>query len=115
VADRLSRVPALRDHVSRDRSLEEFLGGESEEGEAPDRENEPVESDRPEEDAPDQEKPPEVGDSGGDGTDPGSAVTTLDATYRWSPDGTGCESCGKRVEAQWRGEDGFVCAGCKEW
>jgi hypothetical protein len=37
------------------------------------------------------------------------------ATYRWSPDGDDCPVCGETVDRQWRDDDRFVCADCKEW
>jgi hypothetical protein len=37
------------------------------------------------------------------------------ATYRWSPEGAACPDCGEAVDRQWRDDDRFVCADCKEW
>ena len=84
----------------------------------------------------DADPDPDVGDSdeadGSDGDD-GSAGPVDDAdgpadpvvdgepvdrpasTYRWSPDGAACATCGESVEERWRDGDDLVCAGCKEW
>ena len=37
------------------------------------------------------------------------------ATTRFSPDGAPCRACGDVVTRHWHGDDGFVCADCKEW
>jgi hypothetical protein len=37
------------------------------------------------------------------------------ATYRWSPERAACPDCGEAIERQWRDDDRFVCADCKEW
>ena len=63
---------------------------------------------------------------GGDDADPlpdASAVDPATPTYRWTPEGAACESCGCVVERRWVDGDGaddhdapaFVCDDCKEW
>lgn len=44
--------------------------------------------------------------------------TELDAlvrTYRWSPDGETCTSCGTEAQTFWTHEGRMVCPACKEW
>ncbi|WP_318568217.1 zinc ribbon domain-containing protein [Salinigranum marinum] len=53
-------------------------------------------------------------DSAHDGDDAPS-VDPPRATYRWSADGDGCPACGATVDRQWRDGDRFVCADCKDW
>ena len=129
--------------MTRDRSLDEFFGGD---GGADDSETESagdgdengdgvVDADAGEiESAEDTEN---AGDDAGGADDAADAVDTLpDAadvdpatpTYRWTPEGAACESCGRVVERRWAADESddsddsddgdavaFVCDDCKEW
>jgi hypothetical protein len=90
--------------VSRDRSLEEFVGDASD-GES--------DADHPKSEANGSGHPEDVEEAGDDteATAPGPIATT----YRWSAGGETCELCGERVETRWRAEEAFVCVDCKEW
>jgi hypothetical protein len=59
----------------------------------------------------DGEAPAHVDESDG----PVDEADRPQATYRWSPDGDDCPVCGETVDRQWRDDDRFVCADCKEW
>ena len=77
-----------------DRSLDEFLGGESddtEDGGQPDEGGDDADGD---------EEPPE----------PARSTTAFD------PDGAACEACGETVRRRWRDDDdALVCGACKAW
>jgi hypothetical protein len=88
--------------VSRDRSLEEFVGDAS--GGESDVEHPPAEPE-------DSEHAENTGGASDDAEAPDPIVTI----YRWSAGGGTCETCGERVEARWRSEEAFVCVDCKEW
>ena len=75
--------------MSRDRSLEEFVGG----------------SDAGSESAGSRDDP---GDESG-------GVEPIESTYCWSLDGAACDSCGTIAESRWRDDGALVCADCKEW
>lgn len=108
--------------MARDRSLDEFLGGGSDDAEEP----EPQEDDSPEsresggsEDGSDEESEGDTEDSGAEVED-GSGVESVEpaaveATMAFAPDGADCAACGATVERRWQGESGLVCADCKEW
>ncbi|SEO93507.1 hypothetical protein SAMN04487948_10868 [Halogranum amylolyticum] len=36
-------------------------------------------------------------------------------TYRFSPEGVGCDACDVTVQKRWQDDGRFVCADCKEW
>jgi hypothetical protein len=82
----------------RDRSLEEFAGGNSKvEGGA-------ARSDvggEGESDAEEAER---------EGSDPGPAYS-----YRWDPTETECPACGTAVRERWRDDGEYVCRACKAW
>lgn len=108
--DQYIRVPPLFGHVTRDRSLEDFLGGTASEGS--DAEEEPEGA------ADGPERGDGSGPSAGPGTDPapaGDGAAPIAPTYRWSPDGEACRVCAEQVNARWRADDALVCADCKEW
>lgn len=133
--------PALRWGMGRDRSLDEFLGGETDES-AADPEPESADGD-PGESATDTERESADSDPGESATDPepesaddapeeseadaadkteseGAAAIPGDVepaavTYRWAPDGARCGECGASVDRLWSGESGPVCSECKEW
>jgi hypothetical protein len=90
--------------VSRDRSLEEFVGDTS--GEERDAEHPP----------PEPEDSEHAGDTEGKGDSvEGATPDPIVTTYRWSAGGGTCETCGERVEERWRSGGAFVCVDCKEW
>ncbi len=123
--------------MGRDRSLDEFFGGE---GDASDAESEDAresgdaggsadaaESD-PEDDRPaatDADLAAEAedadADEGGGANVESDALPDADAvdpatpTYRWTPEGAACESCGAVAERRWEDDGAFVCDDCKEW
>jgi hypothetical protein len=99
--------------VSRDRSLEEFVGGASNDGDGSG--TEPPEPDDPERGGPGRGGNADAGGRGGIAGGESTGVEPLTPTYRWSADDAACDACGERVEARWRGEEGFVCGDCKEW
>ncbi len=70
----------------RDRSLEEFVGGEAEAGESD----------------------VDVDEDEGD-------VEPATVTYGWSPEGAPCDACETVVERRWRDGDDAVCSACKNW
>lgn len=108
--------------MTRDASLDEFLGGGDEDGDAAGTDADGAESETAAGAAPEDDR----GDGGGAGDgvadeeDPPLALDGVEparSTYAWSPDGAECAACGATVEARWRGEaaEGLVCADCKEW
>ena len=118
--------------MDRDRSLDEFVGGQSDgsadsddsadgdDGPADpdvgrDADSDPVDSDADDDSdladrAPDTDGS-EAAVSGGDEDD----VEPAAVTYRWDPDGVPCSECGSTADRLWSGESGQVCAACKEW
>jgi hypothetical protein len=113
--------------MTRDASLDEFLGGEDEEGgEGSEGEGAATEPVSPAEEPPVDAAEESADATGGDESpadadrdeDPPLAPAAVDparSTYDWSPDGADCAACGETVEARWRDEPGLVCADCKEW
>ncbi|MFC6874590.1 DUF7573 domain-containing protein [Halobellus marinus] len=131
--------------MARDRSLDEFVGGErktddSTDGEGataasdsgdgatddavPEDGGESVDADAVPEDSmesADADAVPEdseesVDEAENELTDPApDDVEPATATYRWEPDGIECSACGTTVNRLWTGESGQVCAECKEW
>jgi hypothetical protein len=131
--------------MARDRSLDEFVGGErktddSADGErataasdsgdgatddaVPEDGGESVDADAVPEDSmesADADAVPEdseesVDEAENELTDPApDDVEPATATYRWEPDGIECSACGTTVNRLWTGESGQVCAECKEW
>ncbi|GGJ08489.1 hypothetical protein GCM10008995_17910 [Halobellus salinus] len=59
--------------------------------------------------APDTGGPGAAAAGGADSTDPAAV------TYRWDPDGVRCAECGSAADQLWSGASGQVCAACKEW
>ncbi|QLH81462.1 DUF7573 domain-containing protein [Halosimplex pelagicum] len=119
-----------------DRSLDDFLDGDSGDGdgdgpdESPDR-SESAADDSVDTDDDDLEEAEtsvddetEV-DTGGDDGETGdeddgvrvdpTTVEPAEATYAWSGDGGTCAACGETVDRRWRSDDGLVCPDCKEW
>ena len=129
--------------MGRDRSLEEFLGGESDGSTGANADADADDPNAETESGADGGSDPEseVGSAtgatadadgsptpDGDGSDDADAdenaeptasapddVGPAAATYRWEPDGVRCAECGTAVEQLWSGESGQVCAECKEW
>jgi hypothetical protein len=87
--------------VSRDRSLDEFLGGEQRDAE---------QRDDPDGDGADDDPDEPVGDAEGD-----DAVEPAVSTYAFSPDGAPCAACGAVVEKRWLDDGELVCPDCKAW
>jgi hypothetical protein len=87
--------------MSKDRSLDDFLGSdETEERAASD------ETTNPERDESDEAV---------DTADAGDGVTPATPTYRFAPDGAVCDACDATVQRRWHDGGQFVCADCKEW
>ena len=89
--------------MGRDRSLEEFLGGESDGSTGAN-----ADADADENADADADENAEPTASGRDDIEPAAV------TYRWEPGGVRCAECGTAVEQLWSGESGQVCAECKE-
>lgn len=110
--------------MTRDASLDEFLGGG---GEAENEDEDDVDSDATEhpgdadEGAPDEPAEPAGEDGSAASEDSGwpspdaDVVTPAQSTYAWSPAGADCAACGATVERRWRDEAGLVCSDCKGW
>ena len=79
--------------MGRDRSLDEFAGGE-----ASGTDSDAV-----------------GGDGNGDESPDDDEVESATATYRWDPHGVECPGCGRTVEQRWIHEGRHVCGDCKEW
>ena len=99
--------------MSRDRSLDEFLGGERR-----DSVDESAEADVTDDLADATETEPEAEPSPGsepaaDGDE--ATVTPAVSTYAFSPDGAPCGACGTVVEKRWRDDGDLVCPDCKQW
>jgi hypothetical protein len=110
--------------MTRDASLDEFLGGGDGEsgGEATEDEGAATEPADPVDGAEEPADATETvdespADADGDEAPPlaPAAVDPAHSTYDWSPDGAECADCGATVEARWRDESGLVCPDCKEW
>jgi hypothetical protein len=104
--------------MDRDRSLAEFLGGESDGSTAPDADaNTDGDSADPAASESDAGTDTDA-DAPGPTTDPADGaddVEPADVTYQWDPDGARCTDCGSTVDRLWSGASGPVCAACKEW
>lgn len=109
--------PSLRSSMGRDRSLEEFLGGESDESASDadaEADDDPTESEA-------AAAAGEPTDPDTNATDAGHTATVPDGvepaavTYRWDPGGIECTECGATVDRLWSGDSGPVCADCKVW
>jgi len=129
--------PSLHSDMSRDRSLDEFVGGESDGSADPGSDadaDDSTDAEDPTDDSTDAEDPTddsdvetgsepapcEEGSGGSDAADDDAATAPDDVepaavTYRWEPDGVRCADCGAAAEQLWSGESGQVCADCKEW
>lgn len=101
--------------MGKDRSLDEFLGGDSTADESAD---DLTAAESPEEA---DDASPEAGEDEQDGvledvdTDSEPAVEPAQATYDWSPDGNPCASCDALVNRRWFDGGAFVCHECKDW
>lgn len=112
--------------MSRDASLDEFVGGVESEGsedsldgeESVDGEEREVESEESgvggeEKSMGDREGVESVDvESGGMESEDVSAAS---ATYVWTPAGDACARCGSEVGRLWQCEGELVCGECKEW
>ena len=106
--------------MTRDASLDEFLGGG---GEAGNEDEDDVDSDATDADEGASDEPAEpAGDDGSAASEDSGwpspdadAVTPAQSTYAWSPAGADCAACGATVERRWRDEAGLVCSDCKGW
>lgn len=101
--------------VTRNRSLDEFLGGKRTESAEGGGEPDGAEG----EDSGDGERqgsePEEGADRAGDTSATGEAVGPARSTYAFAPAGAPCTACGAVVERRWRDEQGLVCPDCKVW
>ena len=100
--------------MTRDRSLDEFLGESAASGSDDDADDAPDTRAGAGSD-PDADAEEDANDgAGAEGTDPADAPADVEpaaVTYRWDPDGVGCAECGATVDRLWSG----VCVDCKEW
>ncbi|ELZ34081.1 hypothetical protein C474_03950 [Halogeometricum pallidum JCM 14848] len=118
--------------MTEDRSLDDFLGGESD---GDDESDGGAGSDGAET----AETVDATGDSSSDsdsdshdradGTDaagesappttdsaaPSDSVDPAVGTYRWDPEGVACAACGETVNRLWLDDGEQVCEACKEW
>jgi hypothetical protein len=114
--------------MTRDASLDEFLGGGDGEsgGEATEDEGAATEPASPAEeppvdgaeesaDATESDDPPADAEGEEDPPLAPAAVDPAHSTYDWSPDGADCADCGETAEVRWHDEPGLVCTDCKEW
>ena len=108
--------------VSREASLDEFVGGsdsgseasEVGEEESADGDEREVESEGSEVDG----EEAEVEDEGVEGNQEDvelADVSAASATYVWTPASDACARCGSEVGRLWRCEGELVCGECKEW
>lgn len=97
-----------------DATLDDFLGGDSEDEPSED-DNEPADGDADSDestasdevtpdDSPSEDTPVDT-----DGVKPAAV------TYNREPGGAACEACGDVVTERWDADGAFVCADCKEW
>lgn len=90
--------------MGEDASLDQFIGGESdersEESTGDGATEQPAAGSGPDEAAGQATEP-----------EPDEAATT----YAWSDNGTTCERCGETVERRWQQDGRLVCPGCKDW
>ena len=93
--------------MDRDRSLDEFVGGQSDGSADSNADDDSDLADR----APDTDGSDTATDPAADEDD----VQPAAVTYRWDPDGVPCSECGSTADRLWSGESGQVCAACKEW
>ena len=95
------------------RSLDEFLAGDSEGDEPEDAPAEPAEgTPASDEAAPEPEEATPEPDAEAAEDEP---VEPMAVTVVWSADGGVCEACGSSVEERWRDGDAMVCGDCKAW
>lgn len=71
--------------MSNDRSLDDFVGTDSDD------------------------------ETGEDETEEREQPEPATPTYRFSPDGAVCDACGDVGDRHWHDDGQFVCADCKEW
>ncbi|RYJ14823.1 hypothetical protein ELS19_13240 [Halogeometricum borinquense] len=98
--------------MTTDRSLDEFVGGDSSAESETDTAQSAETNDEADENAPDSSVQTDTLEDGDSGT-----VSPAVGTYRWDPDGVECPTCGEIVERLWLDEDtdAQVCADCKAW
>lgn len=89
--------------MSKDRSLDDFVGGDSDAEHGDDIERD---------DDADHESPSATDTE--EAVEP-DTVAPATPTYRFAPDGAACDACGATVEKRWHDDSAFVCADCKEW
>lgn len=106
----------FRTHVTRDRSLDDFVSGEN--GERDGSDDADAET-RTEAGADAEAKAGEVDAATDDDAEATSsstdAVEPAVGTYRWDPDGAACAACGETAERLWSDDGEQVCEACKEW
>ncbi|WP_164974622.1 DUF7573 domain-containing protein [Halegenticoccus tardaugens] len=99
--------------MSKDRSLDEFLGGaaESKSAAEPDSTADPdAESTRSDADV--SASSATAARAAADGT---AGVDAAEPTFRWSPSGATCDACGGSAARRWLDGGRYVCRDCKEW
>lgn len=112
--------------MTRDASLDEFLGGSGEDDESEDGERESGEGNAEtaadgasgaseEPDGTPGEEPDGDAADATDGLPAPDDVEPARSTYAWSPGGAECAACGATVTERWRDDGRQVCADCKDW
>jgi hypothetical protein len=99
--------------MTKDRSLDDFLGSDDAE-----KASEKAESSEREQDekTPSDDEPAAVTSEQSVSTNE-TSVTPAIATFQWSPSGAACASCGETVQRRWYDKEAatFVCVDCKNW
>ena len=100
--------------MSKDRSLDDFVGGDSdaEHGNGGERDDTGHAAGVERDDAADHESPSATDTEEAVESD---TVTPATPTYRFAPDGAACDACGTTVQKRWHDDGAFVCTDCKEW
>jgi hypothetical protein len=124
--------------VTENRSLDEFVGSDSEDASDDSEVGESVEAEESESvDGEESESVDGEESESGDSADaepveasddPATAdnseelvaldpetVEPVEPTFSATPEERECARCGASVRARWRDEDGYVCGDCKEW
>lgn len=110
--------------MSRDRSLDEFVGGQRRDDDRTTAETEPdaEATNDTTTTSSTAESSSNRNEGSTDETVPGSgresesaAVELAVSTYAFAPDGAPCAACGAVVEKRWRDDGELVCPECKAW
>lgn len=93
--------------MSRDASLDQFVGGDEEASADGSDAGAPADGD--------EAAATSDGGAGERSATEVEGVAPARATFDWSPDGAACDCCSTSVEKRWRDGDALVCGDCKEW